>query len=198
MTMDNHGLQKQKSELRAKIRAALEKFPPERRAADSTKACALLRQKPVWQSAQSVLLFASQADELHVWPLLDAGIAAGKIAALPAFDIGSQNYTARRVRRPHGNEIVSGHFGIREPSKSCVEIPLDHFDLILVPGIAFDLRGHRLGRGKGFYDRLLAEVRGVKCGIAFDGQIVEKIPAEAHDVRMDFILTPTRCLEIAG
>jgi len=70
--------------------------------------------------------------------------------------------------------------------------------LILIPGIAFDLHGRRLGRGKGFYDRLLTEIRGVKCGIAFDEQIVEKIPVEPHDVRMDFILTPTRFAEITG
>ncbi|MEO7298989.1 MAG: 5-formyltetrahydrofolate cyclo-ligase, partial [Verrucomicrobiota bacterium] len=62
----------------------------------------------------------------------------------------------------------------------------------------FDLTGRRLGRGKGFYDRLLAEIPGTKCGVCFDEQIVEEIPTESHDVRMDYVLTPTRWLATAG
>jgi 5-formyltetrahydrofolate cyclo-ligase len=77
-------------------------------------------------------------------------------------------------------------------------IPLDRPDLILVPGVAFDWHGHRLGRGRGFYDRLLADVRGVKCGITSDEQMVNDVPAGPSDVRMNFILTPTRAAEIAG
>jgi len=56
------------------------------------------------------------------------------------------------------------------------------------------LSGHRVGRGKGFYDRLLAKVRGIKCGVAFDQQVVKAVAAQAHDIRMDFILTPMRCI----
>jgi 5-formyltetrahydrofolate cyclo-ligase len=67
--------------------------------------------------------------------------------------------------------------------------------LVLVPGVAFDLRGRRLGRGKGFYDRLLADAGGLKCGVAFDEQIVTEIPVEPHDVSVDCILTPTRWIQ---
>ena len=65
-------------------------------------------------------------------------------------------------------------------------------DLVFVPGIAFDLVGRRLGRGKGFYDRLLAGVRGHKCGVAFDTQLVAEMPEEPHDMRVDSIITPSR------
>jgi len=75
---------------------------------------------------------------------------------------------------------------------------LSRLDLILVPGVAFDLCGCRLGRGGGFYDRLLAETHGVKCGIAFDEQITGEVPTGEHDLQMDFILTPTRCVETEG
>jgi 5-formyltetrahydrofolate cyclo-ligase len=68
--------------------------------------------------------------------------------------------------------------------------------LILVPGVAFDLRGGRLGRGRSYYDRLLTEIQGIKCGVAFDEQIVETVPAGSLDVRMDFVLTPTRCVKV--
>jgi 5-formyltetrahydrofolate cyclo-ligase len=83
---------------------------------------------------------------------------------------------------------------VREPAASCVEIPLNKFDLVLVPGAAFDLNGSRLGRGQGFYDRLLEKVSGVKCGVAYDFQLLEKIPTEPHDAKVDFILTPSRCV----
>jgi len=68
--------------------------------------------------------------------------------------------------------------------------------LILVPGVAFDLRGGWLGRGRGFYDRLLAGFHGIKCGVAFDEQMVEEVPTGTLDVRMDFVLTPTQCVEV--
>jgi 5-formyltetrahydrofolate cyclo-ligase len=69
-------------------------------------------------------------------------------------------------------------------------------DLILVPGLAFDLRGHRLGRGKGYYDQLLRGLGGITCGVAFDQQIVAGIPVEPHDVRVNRVLTPTRWIQM--
>ena len=61
--------------------------------------------------------------------------------------------------------------------------------------MAFDLSGHRLGRGRGFYDRLLENAGGIKCGVGYDFQLLEKIPAEEHDARVDFIFTPLRCVK---
>jgi 5-formyltetrahydrofolate cyclo-ligase len=92
-------------------------------------------------------------------------------------------------------EILSGQFGIREPAPTCVEIPLADLDLVLVPGVAFDASGHRLGRGKGYYDRLLEHFAGKKIGIAFDEQMVGAVPTEKNDGRMDVIVTPTGCVK---
>lgn len=150
----------------------------------------------MWQQAGSVLLFAPMPVEPNIWPLLAEVLGAGKTVGLPRFDVVTQNYSAARVQDLR-KDIVTGHFGIREPAAGCAEIPLSHLDLLLVPGVAFDWHGHRLGHGKGYYDRLLAGVRGVKCGIAFDGQMANEIPTGPSDVRMDFILTPTRGEEIA-
>jgi 5-formyltetrahydrofolate cyclo-ligase len=193
MDTDKHG---SKNKLRAEIRAKLENLSPQKRKSDSEKIRAKLEEQSFFQSAASVLFFAPLPNEVDVWPLLEKSLAAGKIVALPRFDPASQSYITCRVGSLR-DEIISGQFSIREPHKNCLEIPPLEIDLVLVPGIAFDLRGCRLGRGKGFYDRLLAEIRGVKCGVAFDEQLVEKIPIEPHDVRMDFILTPTRCVKTA-
>ncbi|MGA2869912.1 MAG: 5-formyltetrahydrofolate cyclo-ligase, partial [Verrucomicrobiota bacterium] len=79
-----------------------------------------------------------------------------------------------------------------EPASSCPEIPLDKFNLILVPGMAFDLSGNRLGRGRGFYDQLLGTAASIKCGVCYDGQLFPEIPSEPHDVKVDFVLTPSK------
>ena len=87
---------------------------------------------------------------------------------------------------------------MREPVSSCLEIPPEKFDLILVPGVAFDWNGNRLGRGRGFYDQLLAKTAGVKCGVGHDFQLIGKVPAEPHDARVNFIVTPARCVRTAA
>jgi 5-formyltetrahydrofolate cyclo-ligase len=196
MDTDKHKLKKTKATLRSEIRAISKKNSPEKRAATSVQLCAKLKGQAFFQTAATVLFFAPLPTEVDLWPLLEESFGTEKIVALPRFDSTSQSYIACRVQSLR-DEIISGQFSIREPHKNCAEIPSREIDLILVPGIAFDLHGRRLGQGKGFYDRLLTGIRGVKCGIAFDEQIVEKIPIEPHDVRMDFILTPTRCVEIA-
>jgi 5-formyltetrahydrofolate cyclo-ligase len=182
-----------KAELRQKIHAVLQNISAAVRLAASAQACRRLREQPFWQEAASVLFFAPLADELDLWPLQEEALAAGKVAALPRFDPASNDYLACRVQNAQ-NEVGPGHFGIREPKAGCPEISLERLGLILVPGVAFDLTGHRLGRGRGFYDRLLAEIHSTKCGVAFDEQIVDAVPAGKLDVRMDFILTPTRCV----
>jgi len=188
METDNLGLAKRKADLRTIIRARLGEISAAERGAASVQLCAKLKEQSFFQAAAAILFFAPLPDEADVWPLLRESMAAGKTAALPQFDAGTQNLQ---------DEIVTGQFRVREPKSGCAKIPLEKFDLVLVPGIAFDLRGNRIGRGRGFYDRLLQNIRGLKIGIAFDGQVVKEVPAEKPDVPVDFILTPTRCAEAA-
>ena len=94
--------------------------------------------------------------------------------------------------------LQPGAFGIREPGPACPLFDLKKLDLLLVPGVGFAFDGSRLGRGKGHYDRMLAETTGFKCGVAFDWQLLVEIPGERHDICLDCILTPTRWHEVAG
>lgn len=140
------------------------------------------------------MFFAALPDEPDTWSLLAEALLAGKTVALPRFSSRTHSYGVGVVRNLEA-DVQSGQFGIREPGVSCPEIPLNRLDLVLVPGVAFDARGGRLGRGKGFYDRLLSAVNGTKCGVAFDEQIVEAVPVVPLDVRVNCILTPTRWIE---
>lgn len=181
-----------KADLRKKISGARGAVSRAVRAAESIDLCARL--EPQLQSAHTILFHAPLPDELDIWPLLEKFLAAGKVCALPFYDSAVRNYLARRVRSL-ADDISVGFYGIREPNASCPEVPPEQFDLVLVPGVAFDPSGNRLGRGRGFYDRLLKPFSGLKCGVCHDFQVVEKIPAEPRDVRMNFIVTPTRCLK---
>jgi 5-formyltetrahydrofolate cyclo-ligase len=178
-----------KSEVRRKIREALGKISLAVRTVESHDLCRRL--EPQLHSAHTILFYAPLADELDVWPLLEKLLKSPTVCALPAFDAATQFYSARRVKNLE-TDIFTAKFGVSEPLAGCEEIPLNQFDLVLVPGVAFDLSGHRLGRGQGFYDRILSAASGIKCGIGYDFQLLETIPAEAHDAKVDFIFTPSR------
>ncbi len=141
-----------------------------------------LRGWTFWQQASCVCVFSALADEPDVlpsWP-------EGKRIAMPRVEGDELQFRWVASR----GELRPGRFGILEPASEAPDAGSE-FDLILVPGKAFDLQGGRLGRGKGFYDRFLAEARGLRAGVCFDDQIVEGVPLEPHDLRMDFVVTPS-------
>jgi len=183
-----------KRALRQQICTELSRLRPAERAAASAQARARLAAQPLWQTAQWVLFFAPMPEELDVWPLLAEALSAGKQVALPRFVAETRVYEACSIQDLE-LDLQVGHFGIREPNRRCARLSSIRLDLILVPGVAFDLRGGRLGRGKGYYDRLLQELQGTTCGVAFDQQVVEAIPLAPHDARLDCLLTPTRWVE---
>jgi 5-formyltetrahydrofolate cyclo-ligase len=192
MDTDKKGL---KTALRQIIRAQLAKISLAVRTVESHDLCRRL--EPQLQSAHTILFYAPLVDELDVWPLLEKLLKTPTICALPAFDGATQSYSARLVKNLE-TDIFTGKFGVSEPLAGCEEIPLDRFDLVLVPGVAFDFSGNRLGRGRGFYDRILSASSGIKCGVCHDFQLLEKIPIEAHDAKVNFIFTPSRCVKATG
>lgn len=142
-----------------------------------------------WRGAGVVLVFASRFDEPDLMPLVRIRLEAGGGVGFLRYDPRDGTYSPWRVR-DLDLDLEIGHFGIREPRLSCESLGWNQLDLVLVPGLGFDLMGGRIGRGKGFFDRLLTLVRGVKCGVAFEEQVCESIPVEAHDVRMNGLVTP--------
>ena len=148
----------------------------------------------IWQSARAVLLFFPVASEPDISPLLTAALAENKLLALPRFHATHEIYEAVRVTDP-ARELVTGPFQVREPAAHCSVLDGKRLDLALVPGLGFDARGGRLGRGKGHYDRLLAGFTCGKLGVAFDCQLVPAVPREPHDIALDAVVTPTRWLD---
>ena len=186
-----NSLAKEKETIRAQIRQALNAMSDAERAAASAQICSRLEEQELWRKARSILFYAPLPEEPDIWRLLVDSLAAGKEVLLPRFEAEHGHYSACLIRDAV-RDVRKGRFGVREPVETCVTISLNRLDLILVPGIAFDMDGRRLGRGKGFYDRLLAVLEGPTCGVAFDQQIVSHIPVEPHDMQLNCILTPTR------
>lgn len=180
-----------KAGLRQQVRARLKAMTSAQREAASREIRSRLRQQVSWQSASSVLFFAPMADEPDVWPLLKENLATGKTVGLPRFSPEASRYVAGQVC-DLARDIRIGRFQIREPTEACPELALSKFDLILVPGVAFDHKGRRLGRGQGYYDRWLKDARrATLCGVAFAEQWLAEIPAENHDITMHLMVTPT-------
>jgi 5-formyltetrahydrofolate cyclo-ligase len=137
-----------------------------------------------WRAARSVLLFAPLPPEPDIGPLLPAALAAGKQVFYPR--VTGSDLEICAVRSP--DDLRPGAFGILEPVTVSAP-PLTVIDLALVPGLGFDAEGHRLGRGRGYYDRLLAGTGALTVGVGFHCQRIEKIPVESHDVRLDLVVT---------
>lgn len=180
-----------KGELRREIRGRLKAMSDEERARDSESMRRLLAAQPVWESARAILAFVPAGQEPDLWPAMIQALAAGRQIALLRHSPETDRYLPCLIR-DIGRDLQAGQFGIPEPKAHCPIFDLMRLDLVLVPGIGFTLNGGRLGRGKGYYDRLLAGVPATKCGVAFDCQIAGEFPLEPHDIHLNCILTPTR------
>ncbi len=186
----------QKAELRRRLLDRLKQVQPAERETAGRRFLEALQAEPVWRQAHSVLLFTPMETEPDIRPVIEAACREGKVTALPRYVPERKDYVARGIRDL--GELQPGFYGLLEPSNDCPIVPLMQLDFVLVPGVAFDVEGRRLGRGKGFYDRLLARVAGHKCGAAFDWQVVPEVPWEPHDVVLDSLLTPSFGLRVAG
>lgn len=186
----------QKLELRRECKKFLAGMSEVEKRLRSAAACTRLIDTPGFQSAKVLLLFIPTEDEIDLGQVFDAALEHRKKVCMPRMDWPAKTMAPVHVSSRTFSSEVRMH-GIREPAAGPL-VPLDRIDLVLVPGLAFDLRGYRLGRGGGFYDRFLAAYRkskprnGAALGVCFEGQIVPEVPADAHDKAVDGLVTESR------
>jgi 5-formyltetrahydrofolate cyclo-ligase len=158
----------------------------------SAAICRLLAEVPVPPGIHWATAYVAMAGEADPRGVLSTFVGRGMQVLLPRYDANSGTYDMVAVDN-WDQQVRPGRFGIGEPVPELPAIPVEVLKgpgvLWLVPGLAFDRHGNRLGRGGGFYDRLLADAIGVKIGLAFSCQLVQEVPALPHDVRMDWIVT---------
>ncbi|MBI1840317.1 MAG: 5-formyltetrahydrofolate cyclo-ligase [Verrucomicrobia bacterium] len=155
--------------------------------------CERILRSGIWSSARVILAFSPLPREPDIRPLLAAALREGKTLGLPRLASDAEVYAPARVRSLEG-DLAPGAHGILEPRPECEPMPTNPLDLVLVPGVGFDLGLGRLGRGLGHYDRMLAGATGIRCGVAFDWQVAASVPLEPHDVRMHCLATPSQWL----
>jgi 5-formyltetrahydrofolate cyclo-ligase len=188
-------LREAKRSLRAAIVSARDGLPDARRAEASQRIAAQLVALPQFVAAASVLLTLPFRSEWDATLVARAALAAGKRVIVPRVDAPARVLALHRVESLVDG-IVPGYRGIPEPREDLPLASAHDVALALVPGVAFDGEGRRLGYGGGYYDRLLPLLdAGVpRIAGAFDEQIVERVPAAAHDLTVDVIATPTRLI----
>ncbi len=188
---------KEKETARRQVIDKIKAMSQQQMAEESKIICEKLYNSSLWQRASKVFAFAPMNSEVDIWGLIMNGLKDGKTIALP-FYIKQCNIYKARVVRDLEKDVVKGKLGIREPKEECEELSLKGIDLILVPGIAFSPDGYRLGRGKGYYDKMLAEAQGIKCGVCFECQYGWNVPVEPHDIKLDCIITPSLWLKFSS
>jgi len=188
-------LREAKRALRAQVIAARDALDEGVRAAASLRICARVARLPSFAAARVVLVTLPFGSEWDTRPLARAALASGKTLVVPRVN------GATRMLELHAigdivADVAPGFHDIPEPRATRPRIDAATIDWVLVPGVAFDLTGRRLGYGGGFYDRLLPLLRpdAPRIAGAFDLQIVERVPATTHDLTVGLMVTETRIL----
>lgn len=149
-------------------------------------------------SARHLLLYAALPSEVPTGEIAEEARRRGIEVIYPRCLVRTREMTLHRVGREA--DLITGSFGIREPDAACPSAAPDEIDAALVPGLAWDRRGGRLGRGAGYYDRLLAHPswRGFSCGLFFAAQEFPSLPLDPWDVALHAVVTEAEVWRNAG
>ena len=187
MGITTEHIETDKKELRRQVKARKAEMPADLRNRLSDEICRLVMQSYAWQQAKVVLLYMSMTDEVNTATLIRQAWNNGKTILLPTC-VGDDLV----LRVYEGDEHLRvGAYGIVEPTGRIFgEEEYGAISLVVVPGMAFDKNGGRLGRGRGFYDRLLPKLQACrKIGVCWGCQMVDKVPVKENDVRMDEVIS---------
>lgn len=171
-----------KQELRTRIKERISLMTAGEREAASEDVCRQIIASSEWHEAGAVWLYSALPDEVDLSLLVQDAWQSGKKVFLPAVvgnDLQIRQYEPQRAG-------ATGRFGILEPCADCLVLgDTGDLDLAVIPGRAFTRSGLRMGRGRGYYDRILPSLRCPSWGVAFSCQIVEEIPTDPWDVSLD-------------
>ena len=178
-----------KKEFRSKLRSSLADVTPEERHDLSVAATKLLVAQREFIKAQVVMLFLSTAQEVDTNMIALRSWADHKRVLAPKVSWEQRRMIPVEISSLD-SDIQTGTMGIREPVDG-LPFPVGDIDLIIVPGLGFDARGNRLGRGRGFYDRFLShrDLHAVTCGLALEPQFVGTVPHDDTDVKVNMLVT---------
>ena len=155
--------------------------------------CDLFLKSEIYKNAKVIMAYMPLGNETDTSYIIKKAFRDGKRIVLPVTDEQSGDITPCFVLED--SKFEKGAFSVTEPADK-VEANTDDIDVVIVPGIAFDKKGARVGFGKGCYDRFLNKTNAVKVGFCYGFQICDDIPGEFHDVKMDFLFTENEGVKI--
>jgi 5-formyltetrahydrofolate cyclo-ligase len=178
-----------KKELRQRLRQILADIPPDELSSRSLRACHRLFAEPEYLKAEVIMVFLSLPTEVDTTPVVLRAWQERRRVLAPKVSWNQRRMLPLEVRSLTDDLMVSS-MGIREPITG-IPFPIPDIDLVIVPGLAFDEYGNRLGRGRGFYDRFLAhpEFHGVACAMALECQVTPSVPVGPLDRHVDMLIT---------
>ena len=181
----------EKKELRKHCAALRDGLEEEVKRAADQRILRLLCSLSSYRFAPAVLLYAPIKSEIDVTPLMEAVLSSGKILALPLCEKEPGIMTFRQITDV--KELQKGQFGVKEPPQDAPLLPhrllKDKSALLVVPALAFDKKGYRLGYGKGYYDKFMNVFRGSTIGVAYTSQILPSLPRGRFDKHCDALVT---------
>ena len=170
--------------IRREVAQAKAALSAEQRRAEAEAVWTRVEASEDFRAARTVLAYCSLPDELETESFLERW-SGSKRLAVPVVE-GS-----RLILKEYSpDKLHKGYKGISEPDAGCPQIGPEEIDFAIIPGVAFTREGWRLGRGKGFYDRLLPELNCPKVGVAYSCQILDSLPIEPHDARLSAVVSP--------
>lgn len=190
-------LNDEKQRLRKEVLARRDKLTTALRVIRSADILQKLFELEAVRSATWIHFYVSCGGEVETTGMIAHALSLGKRVAVPKMEPASKQLVLSELKDPV-RELSPGPKGISEPKPEAFRpVEIDTMDLFVVPGVAFDEKGNRLGQGAGYYDRLLAEVsdRIPIIALAFELQIVGRVPTNNHDVRVDWIMTEKRVIK---
>jgi len=146
-------------------------------------------------TAERIALYKAIAGEVDLECLFSACWDQDKRTFIPVFDRALKAYKMAEITAE--TRYITGHYGIQEPETPSL-VPIDDIDLIILPGVAFDTNGNRLGRGGGYYDRMLDGFSGKTVAAAFEFQLISNIPNESHDMPVNCIVTESKVVDVCN
>jgi 5-formyltetrahydrofolate cyclo-ligase len=178
-----------KTQLRLKLKNCLSAITQEQRDQKSKNACLNLIASDPFQKASTVMLYMSLPHEVNTDDAIFRAWQLGKTVVVPKVYWDKKHMVPVQINSLEMG-FASSVGGLKNPVCS-VPVPYEEIDLVVTPGLGFDRNGNRLGRGGCYYDRFFADplLKAVRCGFAFKEQLVDEIPMEPHDQKMDIIIT---------
>ena len=181
-----------KKELRQELRRRLDAIRTDELRARSAAVCQRLIELSEYKRAEIVMIFLSMRKEVDTSPIAQHCWSTMKRVLAPKVAWEQRRMLPIEIQSLT-SDVSEGIMGIREPVDG-LPIPVADIDLVIVPGLAFDKAGNRLGRGRGFYDGFLShrDFRGVSCALALEEQVVDRVPSDERDVRVQMLVTDAR------